>query len=174
MATRLSGGTWDFLNLSFHMFPYNKILKVFKSKIWVDIWRKHLQNFPKCKISAKSVTGFGSYEYLKFRPMYHLKYRLWRHNYVIVVTPQMFCYHCVEYVNFDICAKFHNHQSCNNKKWWGGALMLPPHDWRFKKSPCQIGLNYLQPLSIQYYFVSLWIHWVIWRSTESCVGLTVL
>ena len=26
-------GTRDFLKLSFHMFPYNEILKVFKSKI---------------------------------------------------------------------------------------------------------------------------------------------
>ena len=33
MATSLSGGTRDFLKLSFHMFPYNEILKVFKSKI---------------------------------------------------------------------------------------------------------------------------------------------
>ena len=32
MATSLSGGTGDFLKLSFHMFPY-EILKVFKSKI---------------------------------------------------------------------------------------------------------------------------------------------
>ena len=37
MATSLSGGTRDFLKLSFHMFPYNEILKVFKSKILVDI-----------------------------------------------------------------------------------------------------------------------------------------
>ena len=33
IAASLSGGTLDFLTLSFHMFPYNKILKVFKSKI---------------------------------------------------------------------------------------------------------------------------------------------
>ena len=33
MAKSLSGGTHDFLKLSFHMFPYNEILKVFKSKI---------------------------------------------------------------------------------------------------------------------------------------------
>ena len=33
MATSLSGATRDFLNLSFHMFPYNEILNVFKSKI---------------------------------------------------------------------------------------------------------------------------------------------
>ena len=31
--TSLSGGTRDFLKLSFHKFPYNEILKVFKSKI---------------------------------------------------------------------------------------------------------------------------------------------
>ena len=33
MATSLSGSTRDFLKLSLHMFPYNEILKVFKSKI---------------------------------------------------------------------------------------------------------------------------------------------
>ena len=33
MATSLSEGTRDFLKLSFHMFPYNAILKVLKSKI---------------------------------------------------------------------------------------------------------------------------------------------
>ena len=33
MATSLSGGTRNFLKLSFHMFSYNEILKAFKSKI---------------------------------------------------------------------------------------------------------------------------------------------
>ena len=33
MATSLSGSTRYFLKLSFHMFRYNEILKVFKSKI---------------------------------------------------------------------------------------------------------------------------------------------
>ena len=33
IATSLSGSTGDFLKLSFHMFPYNEILKVVKSKI---------------------------------------------------------------------------------------------------------------------------------------------
>ena len=33
IATSLSGSTRHFLKLSFHMFPYNEILKVFKSKI---------------------------------------------------------------------------------------------------------------------------------------------
>ena len=33
IATSLSGSTRDFLKLSFHMFPYIEILKVFKSKI---------------------------------------------------------------------------------------------------------------------------------------------
>ena len=32
-ATSLSGSTQDFLKLLFHMFPYNEISKVFKSKI---------------------------------------------------------------------------------------------------------------------------------------------
>ena len=33
IVTSLSGSTPDFLKLSFHMFPYNEILKVFKSEI---------------------------------------------------------------------------------------------------------------------------------------------
>ena len=33
IAMSLSGSTLDFLKLSFHMFPYDEILKVFKSKI---------------------------------------------------------------------------------------------------------------------------------------------
>ena len=33
MATSLSRGTQGFLKLSFNMFPYKEILKVFKSKI---------------------------------------------------------------------------------------------------------------------------------------------
>ena len=32
IATSLSGSTGDFLKLSFHMFPHNEILKVFKVK----------------------------------------------------------------------------------------------------------------------------------------------
>ena len=32
MAMNLSGSTRDFLKLSFHMFPYNEILKVFNVK----------------------------------------------------------------------------------------------------------------------------------------------
>ena len=32
IATSLSGSTRDFLQLSYHMFPYNEILKVFKVK----------------------------------------------------------------------------------------------------------------------------------------------
>ena len=38
IATTLLRSIWDFLNLSCHMFPYNEILKVLKSKIWLDIW----------------------------------------------------------------------------------------------------------------------------------------
>ena len=33
---------------------------------------------------------FGSYEHLKVRPIHRLKYRLWCHNYVIVVISQTF------------------------------------------------------------------------------------
>ena len=84
MAMSLSGNTRDFLKISSHMFIYNKILKVFKSKI------SKSKNTSKYQISVKSMKGFRSYEYLKFRPSRGLKYRLWRHNYVIVVLSQTF------------------------------------------------------------------------------------
>ena len=47
MATSLSGVTRDFLKLSFHMFPCSEILKVFKSKILVDISKTAPQNTSK-------------------------------------------------------------------------------------------------------------------------------
>ena len=37
IATSSSESTRDFLKLSFHMFPYNEILKVFKSTVRLDI-----------------------------------------------------------------------------------------------------------------------------------------
>ena len=77
-------------------------------------------------MSAKSVRGFGNYEHLKFRPMDRLKYRLLRHNDVIVVTSQIFCYHCVEYIKLDTCAKFHDQRSNNIKVMMGGGPHAPP------------------------------------------------
>ena len=35
----------------------------------------------------------------------------------MVVTSQIFCYHCVEYIKLDTCA----HQSNNNKVMMGGG-----------------------------------------------------
>ena len=55
-----------------------------------------------------------------------LKYRLWRHNYVITVTSQTFSYHCVEYIKLDICAKFHDHRSNDNKVMMVGPSCPPP------------------------------------------------
>ena len=48
IATSLSGSTRDFLKLSSHIFPYDEILKVLKSKIWPNIWNKH----PKIPLNA--------------------------------------------------------------------------------------------------------------------------
>ena len=76
IATSLSGSTRDFLKSSFNMFPYNEILKVFKSKVLLDIQIEHPKIPLNTKISAKSVRGFENYEKLKFRPMHPLKYRL--------------------------------------------------------------------------------------------------
>ena len=126
MVTSLSGSTQDFLKLLFHMFPYNEILKVFKSKIWVDIWKKH----PKIPLNTKfqpnqsrrlGVTSIWNLGLCRNQ----LKYRLWLDNDVIVVTSQTFCYHCVEYMKLDTCAKFHGHRSNNNNVMMG-ALMPPP------------------------------------------------
>ena len=38
---------------------------------------------------------------------------------------QTFCYHCVEYIRFDTCAKFHDHQSNNNKVMMGRPSCPP-------------------------------------------------
>ena len=65
--------------------------------------------------------------------MCRLKYRLWRHNYVIVVTLQTFCCHCVEYIKFHTCVKFHDDWKKQQQSYDGG------HDDGSKK-PCQIGL----------------------------------
>ena len=43
MATSLSGGTQDFLKLSFHMFPYNEILKVKSELIFEESTSKYFQ-----------------------------------------------------------------------------------------------------------------------------------
>ena len=58
MATSLSGSARDFLKLSFHMFPYNEILKVSKVKSEL-IFEKASQNTSKYQISAKLVGGGG-------------------------------------------------------------------------------------------------------------------
>ena len=42
IATSLSGSTSDFLKLSFHMFPYNKILKVKSDLIFETSTAKYL------------------------------------------------------------------------------------------------------------------------------------
>ena len=76
IATTLLRRNRDFLNLSFHMFPCNEILEVFKVKSDL-ISEISTQKYSVYQISAKSVKGFGSYEYLKFRPMRPLKYRFY-------------------------------------------------------------------------------------------------
>ena len=65
MTTSLSGGTRDFRKLSFHMFPYNEILKVFKVKselIFEESTSKYPQipNFSKisqgvCELRASEI-----------------------------------------------------------------------------------------------------------------------
>ena len=51
-----------------------------------------------------------------------------------MIVTSHFCYNCVEYIQLDICAKFHDHQVNNNKVMMGKALMAPnPHDWSMIK-----------------------------------------
>ena len=87
--------------------------------------------------------------------MQRLKYRSWCHNYVIIVTSQIFCYQFVEYITLDTCVKFHDHRSNNKvimggeippklwKLWWGlHDPPPPPPPWlTVPKSSCQIGSN---------------------------------
>ena len=77
MATSLSGGARDFLKLSFYMFPYNGILKVFLLKVKSElIFEESISKYPQIPNFSEISQGVGSYEHLKFRPMHWLKYRL--------------------------------------------------------------------------------------------------
>ena len=53
-------------------FLITKFLKYSKVKSEL-IFEESTSKYPKYKISAKSVRGFGSYEHLKCRPMHRLK-----------------------------------------------------------------------------------------------------
>ena len=56
MATSLSGGTLDFLTLSFDMFPYNKILKVLKVKSEL-IFEKSTSKYPQIANFSEIIQG---------------------------------------------------------------------------------------------------------------------
>ena len=98
--------------------------------------KQALQNTSKYQISAKSTKGFGSYEHLKFRYMCPLKYRLWCHNYLIIVMSQTF--------SLLLCRIHQAWYLC--QIWWPSKQQQQSydgglHDWRFKRSPCQIELS---------------------------------
>ena len=103
MTTSLPGSTQEFLKLSFYMLSYNEILKVFKSKIWVDIWKKQPKIPLKTKFQRSQSGGLRVTSIWNLGLHCRLKYGLWRHNNVIIVTSQIFCYHCVEYIKLDTC-----------------------------------------------------------------------
>ena len=44
------------------------------------------------------------------------------------MTSQTFCYHCVEYIKLETCAKFHDHWNDTNKVMKGGPH-APSHIW---------------------------------------------
>ena len=58
IATSFSGSTRDFLKLSFHMFPYNEILKVSKVKSEL-VFEISTPKTSKYQITANQVKGFG-------------------------------------------------------------------------------------------------------------------
>ena len=75
MATSLSGSTRDFLKTSFHMFPYNEILK--SSKVTSDlIFEITTLRYFEIPNFSRSVKGFGSYEQLKFRLLTEAKIQI--------------------------------------------------------------------------------------------------
>ena len=73
-----------FDSLGYMVLPWQMVLEIFWS------YRSIPKSTSKYQISAKLVTGVESYEHLTFRPTHWLKYRLWRHNDVIVVTSHFF------------------------------------------------------------------------------------
>ena len=83
-------------------------------------------------MSVKSVKRFGSCEHLKLRLLHWLKYRLWRHNYVIVVTSQTF----VTIVwNTSSLISVSNSMIIRaiTQSYDGGPHAPPPPSWWFKK-----------------------------------------
>ena len=81
------------------------------------------------------------FNWTELRPTHQLNYRLWRHNYVIVVMSQIFCYHCVEYIKLDTCAKVHDHRSNNNKVMMGGGGPSCPTWLTVQKKPMSNKVN---------------------------------
>ena len=59
MATSLSGGTRDFMKLSFHMFPYSEVLKFSKVKSELIVEKMHLQIPPDTKFQQNQSGGLG-------------------------------------------------------------------------------------------------------------------
>ena len=121
----------EYLRFSELIISYISYLRNCKSfQKWKLTWylKQAPQNTSKYQISAKSMKGFGSYEHMKFRPMRRLKYKLWSHNYVIVVTSQTFL--------LPLCSTVHNTSSLipvpnfmiigaiSTKLWWGPSC--PP------------------------------------------------
>ena len=140
MATSFSESTRDFLKTSFHMFPYNKILKSFESNIWLNIWNNHSKILPNAKFQPNQQRDLGVTSIWNLGFCCWLKYRLWCHNYIIVVMSQTFWHQCVEYVKLDTSANFMIIGTITTNLW-GGDIMPPPPPppWLMvKKSPCQI------------------------------------
>ena len=79
ITTSLSESTQDFLKLSFHMFPYNEIFKIFKSNIWLDIWNKHPKIPRNTKFQPNQWRGLGVTSIWNLGFCHQLKYRFWRH-----------------------------------------------------------------------------------------------
>ena len=79
--------------------------------------------------------GFGSHKHLKFRPIHWLKYRLWRHNYVIVVTSETFLLQLCRIDQAWYLCQFSWSLGNNNKVMMGAPWLT------VQKSLCQIRLR---------------------------------
>ena len=77
---------WSDRSIFFLITKFETFLEV-KSEL---IFEKKHPKIPLITKCEPNQSGGLSYEHLKFRPMHRLKYTLWRHNDVIVVTSKLF------------------------------------------------------------------------------------
>ena len=107
-------------------FLITKFLKVFESNIWLNIWNNHPKILPNAKFQPNQWRDFRVTSIWNLDFCCWLKYRLWCHNYVIVVTSQTFLTSMCRTRQAWYLCKFHDHQHNNNKFMMGGHHAPPP------------------------------------------------